>query len=1436
MKNKKKISSFFLFLITFISISSFSSTAVFNFIQNKAYSNVLDEENNKSISSVSALDYYIPTDRQLKFNISSQFLVQYPTFYMEYKNDIKIKEKLYEIVAGILPSNLKPGHFDPNNDILVSDLTPNNTTGILEVSFQAKNIILNGTLKPNFDTTFNGIINNLKTIDAPTTLNAFDSIKSTKKLNDGSSYIMSLITENDKFKRNIGSIIGQTLFLHSLDNADFLAYVDDHNAQYIVDGYKNIYNSKLFSNMPINQEFANTLESSRFNLSFNGEGPVNPKFKDIINYKYTGTLEQRKEGIFEAEIFLGMYYEKDASSGQLVLKRTPKSFGKILITGFQKFGVPTELIKTKLDFSELTGVADRIHKQVDSNYLLYPSELSQFIDKTGFQEGVSIIPNEAIFNHDLIESGILSGLPSFVFESDSPTSKFLSFPKDKRIINDRLGYIDIGFKLEVPYYDSNGQIVNPKDKPFISSFRIDGLAKSSPTLLNFESYDLIENIISGEDFANDSRIKTAILRFLNTENNILLPSKFNFISNYPFYLWKAANEKYQMDRLRENIDIRITNKNYSENFVEFEVILKKNYFADDFKYINEIPKSKSIGEFRLNNVILDKSNQNTTLISSNAVLNMDYQGSDFLIPSLDETAVVGSTILNNSKINISIFNTIRSNLLYPPKSSNYGDFATNIYGTGKIIGRNFVKGELKIEFTLKQFYENGILVNNKIKHFEMTITGYLPTPSTKLILKEFWIPNISDKVIENINENELKNLILINKKDIITGLNKYFNNSINPIDVKNMQVITQDGKKLLRAEIFILDGYVNKDGAISNDDLDAGTLKPKPINISLGYINFSGFSQGGSILKSTDVIKNFVVQDSTIFPHEESNSQLENIIYQNDLIINKPENFTRNDFYVSEFTPDNKNGRLTVRLVITKYINNNGLVVAGKLNKNILITGYKKINGATTVKRDFINIDGYSNILVDSISDKELSENIFFNNINSLFTNVPKLLFDDFKLSNILKDSQTGIISFNVSLFKWYDEKCNYKLTEKAYGKISISGFNKTTETLETVVITHPTLNLSSNPQLILPSKINSSNIVEYLNLPKLEPLPGGSKIIYKITSINDNLGLVNFKIGATEVYINGVVQNNYIFEEYEYNFLGFKINKNTELFSNPTLNSNANISSIYVDEINDSNVFSYIFSPTFSYLPNGNDTLVSLKVVQGSQNFELGSLRIKAIISAAYLENKIVNDYEWPQDFLIEGFKKGHSEMNTIVLENPTINKLGTETKVSLVNAENFINYINLPILFNEVAEATIYYENFAKDESKNSISFDILVTEAYVKDEIKDNYKLGNYIVTGFFEEAPSVDTEVTHYSILKNGLNYNDELSNMYASDITIDNFDQYFTRPEVKNAPNGFEIILEYDDYIGFLYIKLRFKTAVLGGEMYENFDWPYFSMFNFFKTK
>lgn len=691
------------------------------------------------------------------------------------------------------------------------------------------------------------------------------------------------------------------------------------------------------------------------------------------------------------------------------------------------------------------------------------------------------------------------------------------------------GYIEAFIKINY-YYDSLGNVVT--DDVIYSNIRFNGFASIIPTSINnevfltsvsnissadvdenklkdllFDDSDpnnptslLIQNFPKNGLFTKDNIFIRIVDRIsTNSESYMIIDVSLNTYYNHDGFLVQNSNFLLEKTNIKINgfkkieptkivdsyripssseysevypSDIAIWTKD-SNNDLSIEKLIKDNLNS----FLTSFPPEITIKNILVKNII----NSTGTIIIDLQVLNYynsigKTENSIVLsnVVSISGFKAVGSTIVtsnfNVSNVDHILASSFTTDQLLDVIWENKDFIFTNLPS-------NFVKNDIEIIFeknsinNLAGEINAGVILHNYYDTFgtQQTVIPY----KTKVIFSGFK-SILPTRIISNVSINKPGiNKILpsdFSNKDLLQYIyearNSIFVNLPDEFNINSIVFNTNNVKRNnLTGQILIEPLSIN----VFYDD--AGSLINNDGSLLSSSLTISGF---GSISVSTTIEDDVNVKDtnySSFLPTDITIEMLKNIIIQKSIIKNKAPNFSILDIVSSDGDIKERNnltGEIILEVKIKNYYNEKGVVVNdldNTLNHLVKFKGFK--NAIPTTAND-TTLSSLNSIIASNVTDNQLLQ-IIRKNYNYIF--VEKSLPDAFSETNIYSvdkishNNLTGSIDCRIGINRYYDERASLVSNGLIkYINVKISGFS----------VLNPTKLIKNNISVVNQNKLAS--------------------------------------------------------------------------------------------------------------------------------------------------------------------------------------------------------------------------------------------------------------------------------------------------------------------------------------------------------------------------
>ncbi len=720
-------------------------------------------------------------------------------------------------------------------------------------------------------------------------------------------------------------------------------------------------------------------------------------------------------------------------------------------------------------------------------------------------------------------------------------------PTDKVVYNNESGTLHVYVKLK-RYYDENGILQTQWNKPPID-ITIKGFQKlvSSSVINEF----LVPNYstILASNSSSETDIKF-ILKKYTKQIFLNFPSNFNVLDDVIVRLDNAISPNPNNLTGEITIEYEITNYFNSEGIQETNPSrpLCGKLLLTGFRQITETTVQKNVLLQRYEDVV-------ASTLQKQQVIDIVNQNKDIIFDSQPDTGVLIQNVnITNNQLNLEGLLEIEITF------TNYYDAKGDLITSPKTVGNILLEG-------FKIVYPTRVYTRITLPEKSQLLPNELTTPVITSIL----------------TEKSILPLFLVNPTPNFSAR-----------DIQSLEILGFDN---LRGSIAVSLKIINYYDTKGNVEL----IKPLTID-RLVIQNFSS-NKATSFSNEINILPNSPF--STRLASSILNQELRNFIYENISSITSglPSNFNPSNIRIVEVEEcDNLNGIMYLKVGITNYIDDNGILQTSKIYEwNVTINGFRSIV-STEIKSDLVLLD-VSNIKPSDVDNAE-AISIIMRNKNDIFNSLP----DNFNEQNIIINSlmpndSDGRLSISISITSYYDEEGNIAGTDNPLKHtITFSGFGNT----------QPTIIKSSfkikNVSNIIASEYTSLQLKQqiFFNLDSIIPsLPSDFKINdirnVEIKNVDNKRGSINANVSITNYYRsdNGLVDTINTLTS-EINFTGFKEIGKTQAVSefNIGTSSMATASEYNTDEIFE--LISLFYNQIFSPLPTTftKNNIINVKII----------------------------------------------------------------------------------------------------------------------------------------------------------------------------------------------------------------------------------------------
>lgn len=505
------------------------------------------------------------------------------------------------------------------------------------------------------------------------------------------------------------------------------------------------------------------------------------------------------------------------------------------------------------------------------------------------------------------------------------------------IRNNLTGQIIID-KLSISkFYDQNGNVVDNNGTLLSEKITISGFGSINVSTNIVNSVDL-----SGTDFSYflPSEITVDMLKEIIISKSLV---------NYPTPTFSI------LDIVMSDGDIITTNNLDGTMLVDVKI---KNYYNSEGFIVDSVDN----------------------LLSTNLTINglkksKPTLGNDVTLKNINNE--IPSKILSNQLLNI-----VRNNWqeIFPINTVPNDFSSVNIISSTTKEYDN-IEGTITAEITLNYFYDpsGAVVSNGNTKTVDVVISGFKSIKPTEL-LTDTINTNFSSDLASNQTNGQISQIIQNNKYVLFDSLPPDFIES--NIEIKNISFNNILGEITVDLS---LNYYISDNGVFIN------TL----LNPNLPEANYKIKIIGYKKVSKTAIKDSFTVSGkiSTKIPSSVSNEE----ILQ--LISNDPTNFIDNpyidqssflnDVIITNVKANNLNGTITFNLSLTKYYNEEGILITNglPLSKEFKLVGFSTIN--QTIFNKSVDLNQSDTLEIPQLINSEKLTEIIFDNKNLFFENFP---------------------------------------------------------------------------------------------------------------------------------------------------------------------------------------------------------------------------------------------------------------------------------------------------------------------------------------------------------------------------------------------------------------------------------------------------------------
>ncbi len=384
----------------------------------------------------------------------------------------------------------------------------------------------------------------------------------------------------------------------------------------------------------------------------------------------------------------------------------------------------------------------------------------------------------------------------------------------------------------------------------------------------------------------------------------------------------------------------------------------------------------------------------------------------------------------------------------------------------KKITRDYVDGQIDVQFELKSYYNNsGEVVTNtgkKGKLFLVSLTGFKQTKPTTI--NDVRLFNETNTLAQTVADDEsLLSVIIAN------NLTNIIQNAPDDLSMKDISWIVKEYdnvKGTIDLEI-ILSNYYNQNG----EQILANIHNASPLR---KIIQLKGFhNTAATVVTPTIDITGYEAMNAS----EITNSDLKSIILANTETIFKRlpsvTSLENGNLEVFRLGYDNIQGSIVVNITLKEYFNEEGILISPSdgtpLVEQVLIKGFKKVN-ATSISPQII-VPEQTNNLASLFATEDKLKELIYPQINDIFQNLPpEFVFNESLYINIINvNNITGEIQVEMALNHYINDVGTIVKTNNPhdylYTNVTISGFK---QVMATKILPEVKLKMASTDALTL--------------------------------------------------------------------------------------------------------------------------------------------------------------------------------------------------------------------------------------------------------------------------------------------------------------------------------------------------------------------------------
>lgn len=1198
------------------------------------------------------------------------------------------EENLINLVDTLIMN--KPDDFDKNNDIILSNIKPNDLEGKIELTIELTSyynevgILKNSEFKPQTI-----VITGYDRINGETSIAESIEIKGYEDkypFEITTTEVRQMIFDNLRNKVPNMTIHNVTLY-NSFDVNNFNGSI---TTTPFLDCYYNQNGEIIEKSIQLNTVtfFGFNHAPGATSLSKNGwvgnpnilaenvvkdiYGLKDLVFKNIINP--TPTFDKYSQIEFENLTYdniLGIV------SFNVILKEVFDTNGEIVSGKYDMGSVTINGYKTSLGY---TTIPTRIETK---NKDKYASELNEEDIKKIILENVKNAPDELTINDISIKNNQLS------IDNKQGTIKFIPVLNWTYDVYGSLSNIPKEFD-EVTIYNFKKasetiipiSIISAKQYPILNNGNMfPNELSDNLNLLKQITMELIDKNTTPPNFGLDNIQISNInadnytgsinfdvsLNYYFDKNGVIQTNNFNPITITIVDMSIISGVTSILQIININ-GISKTPSEVSDDEIK-QIILNNTFYLPPNFSINDIsfkiPPNKNNIDGTITVVpILSKSYSSSTNLITTPV--------EFREIKIKGFQVTSKTILKNNIININqqilpsdlandtntLKQSVMEQLAFLPPLFDLDNIDIN---QNSIIADN-LEGKLYFSFTLNKYYDaKGLIQTDNFDPIWITINNLSITSATNLTTTQITIPGLQSILPSKYSDNSIINYV---KSNLTTTI---FNEI--PTDIFDWDqdlIININEKNNLNGTINIeigLKKYYNNSGVVvvANNDQEI-----KYFNLQLNGFNSiseTTINDKYKLLDQNDVLSQNIINNPSL---------LLSIVYNNinSIVNNLPSNFTLGDIVINNSSIksyDNVLGTIDVEIGIKNYYNQNGDYVYVKndndpkvLKKIVTLSGFKTTTGTTIIPN--YQVSGYSQNNANEISESILAS-IVSNNASRIFSSLPSInsLDGNLEINILTYDNEKGTVTASVKIYEYYNENGD-KITRldnsPLVQNVLFSGFNiiLPTKINDRLTLKNQIDNLASAIDSV---KLKSLLYPEvdnlFDNLPNDFNFENHAKI--EIISSDNLYGEIMAQI-TLNYYINdqGIIvdANNDRDALIKTVFIdGFKKVKQTSINQIVTLPNVKNINPL---SVTDEQLFKFVAANNslfFNNLPlNFNNDQLTVKIL--SANSRNGSIQAMISISDYYDENEnLVVNGNLTKEVTIYGFKSflsSNSGITTII------------------------------------------------------------------------------------------------------------------------------------------------------------------------------------------